>query len=100
MVHLHLHIIGVEGALWWVVSETRVGRWIRNDWGVVGTGARVPNDHMTFFEVLDERMKVVQLETTTRVITALWNEMSQGSRWGAKIKTNHVLLSSDDIEGV
>jgi hypothetical protein len=37
---------------------------------------------MTLFEVLDERMKIVQLETTTRVITA------------------HVLLSSDDVECV
>jgi hypothetical protein len=37
---------------------------------------------MTLFEVLDECMKIVQLETTTRVITA------------------HVLLSSDDVEGV
>ena len=29
---------------------------------------------MTLFEVLDERMEIVQLETTTRVITALWEE--------------------------
>ena len=50
-----------------------VGR-IWNDWGVVGTGARVPNDYMALFKVLDERMKVVQLKTTTRVITALWAE--------------------------
>jgi len=29
---------------------------------------------MALFEVLDERMKVVQLKATTRVITALWAE--------------------------
>ena len=70
MVHFHLHIIGIEGTLRWVVSGL-VGR-IWDDWSVVGTSARVPNDHMAFFEVLNERMKVVQLKTATRVITALW----------------------------
>ena len=74
MVHLHLHIIGVEGTLGWVISGTRLGGRIWNDWGVVCTSARVPNDHVTLFEVLNERMKVVQLETATRVITALWEE--------------------------
>ena len=74
MVHLHLHIIGIKGTLGWVVSGIGgVGR-ILNDWGVVGTSARVPNDHMALFEVLDECMKVVQLKATTRVITALWAE--------------------------
>lgn len=71
MVHLHLHIIGVEGTLGWVVSGTGLGCRIWDDWGVVGTSARVPNDHMTLFEVLDERMEIVQLKTTARVITAL-----------------------------
>ena len=32
---------------------------------------------MTLFEVLDKCMKVVQLETTTRVITALRREVSR-----------------------
>ena len=68
---VHLHIVGIEGALRWVVSGSGLGGRIWNDWGVVGTSARVPNDHMALFEVLNERMKVVQLETTTRVITAL-----------------------------
>jgi hypothetical protein len=45
--------------------------WIWNDWSVVGAGSRVPNDHMALFEVLYERMEVVQLKSTTRVITAL-----------------------------
>ena len=71
MVHLHLHIIGVEGALGWVVARTGLGCGIWDDRGVVGASARVPNDHMTLFEVLDERMKIIQLETTTRVIAAL-----------------------------
>jgi len=71
VVHLHLHIIGIEGTLGWVVSGTGLGCGIWNDWSVVGTSARVPNNYVTLFEVLDERMKVVQLETATRVITAL-----------------------------
>ena len=78
VVHLHLHIIGIKGALRWVVSGTGLIGRIWNDWGVVGTGTRVPNDHMTLLEVLDECVKIVQLETTTRVITALWEkDMSQ-----------------------
>jgi len=55
---------------------------------------------MTLFEVLDERMKVVQLETTTRVITALGGRSELRSRWWVNAKTDHVLLSSDDVEGV
>ena len=74
VVHLHLHIVGVKGTLGWVVSGTGLVGRIWNDWGVVGTGARIPNDHMALFEVLDKCMKVVQLKTTTRVITALWAE--------------------------
>jgi len=78
VVHLHLHIIGIKGALGWVVSRTGLVGRVWNDWGVVGTGTRVPNDHMTLFEVLDECVEIVQLETTTRVITALWEkDMSQ-----------------------
>ena len=100
MVHLHFHIIGIERSLGWVVSGTELIGWIRNDGGVVGTGARVPNDHMALFEVLDECMKIVQLETTTRVITTLWGGSESGSRWGIEVKTDHVLLSSNDIEGV
>ena len=74
MVHLHLHVVGVEGALGWVVSGTGLVGRIRNDGGVIGASARVPNDDMTLFEVLDECMKIVQLKTTTRVITTLWGE--------------------------
>jgi hypothetical protein len=74
VVHLHLHIIGIKGTLGWVVSGTGLVGSIWNDWSVVGTSARVPNDHMALFEVLDERMKVVQLKTATRVITALLAE--------------------------
>ena len=103
MVHLHLHIVGIKGALGWIVSGTGLVGRIRNDWGVVGTGARIPNDHMALFEVLDERMKVVQLKTTTRVITALWEEeVSQEADKAPdhRIKTDHVFLSANDIEGV
>lgn len=71
VVHLHLHIIGIKGALGRIVSGAELVGRIWNDWGVVGTSAGVPNDHMTFFKVLDECMKVVQLKTATRVITAL-----------------------------
>jgi hypothetical protein len=78
VVHPHLRIIGVKGGSGLVGFGSRlvgfgnglVGR-ICNGWDVVTASARVPNDHMTLFEVLNERMKVVQLETTTRVITAL-----------------------------
>ena len=77
-----------------------MGCGIRNDWGVVGTSARVPNDHMALFEVLDERMKIVQLKTTTRVITTLGGRSEARNRWGVNVKTDHVLLSSDDVEGV
>ena len=78
MVHLHLHIIGIKGALGWVVPGAGLVCRIWDDWGVVGTSARIPNDHMTLFEVLYECMEVVQLKTTTRVITALWTgEVSQ-----------------------
>lgn len=70
MVHLHLHIVGIKGALW-VVCGTRLSGRIWDDWGVVGACARIPNDHMALFEVLYECVKVVKLKSTTRVITAL-----------------------------
>lgn len=72
MVHLHLHIVRVEGTLGWVVCGAVLGGWIWNDWSVIIAGARVPNNHMALFEMFDERMEVVQLKSTTRVITALW----------------------------
>jgi hypothetical protein len=82
VIHLHLHIIGIKGTLGRVVSVAGLGGWIRNDRSVVVAGARVPDNYMALFEVLDECMEVVQLKSTTRVITA------------------HVFLSSDDIQGV
>jgi hypothetical protein len=56
VIHLHLHIIGVERTLRWVVSMAGLTGWIWNDGSVVGAGAGVPNDYMALFEVLYERM--------------------------------------------
>lgn len=50
------------------------------DWSIVGTSAWVPNNHMALFEVLNERMEVVQLKSTTRVITALASRSESRSR--------------------
>jgi hypothetical protein len=75
VVHLHLHIIRIEGALGWVVSG--LGGWIWDDWSVIGASAGIPNHHMTLFEVLHECMEVVQLKSTTRVITALESSESR-----------------------
>jgi len=90
VVHLHLHIIGIKGTLGRIVSG--LGGRIWNDWGVVGTSAGVPNDHMTFFKVLDECMKVVQLKTATRVITAL--RAVEVSQEAGKAPTSRRTMSS------
>ena len=59
MVHLHLHIIRIKGTLGWVVSGTwLVGR-IWHDRSVVGASTRIPNNHMTLFEVLNKSMEIV-----------------------------------------